>query len=184
MIYTGLQLCPSYAKQTAIFMSDLTLDYYGQLRLLVGYLGEKAQKNWWPTAFFDPTSKLFLDPIMPRTVRLCQYKGVHEAARRLHDEYVAVGEVYHLFRLPEEVEQDLQQRVVVAPEEWFAPLANQEQAMATLGTLAEASTPIESGPQSLGQYSELYCCAGAKVLARHYLSAFQQGIRSYPYFTR
>ena len=165
-------------------MSDLTLDLYGQLRLLVGYLGEKAQRNWWPTAFFDATSKLFLEPIAPRTVRLAQYNGIHEAARRLHDEHVAVGGVYHLFRLPEEVEQVLQQRVVAAPEEWFTPLVNQEQAMATLETLADASTAIESGPQSLGQYSELYCPGGAKVLARHYLSAFRQGIRSYPYFIR
>jgi len=163
-------------------MSDLTLDLYGQLRLLVGYLGEKSQKNWWPTAFFDATSKLFLEPIVPRTVRLSQYKGIHEAARRLHDEHVAIGEVYHLFRLPEEVEQALQQRILAAPETWFGPLASQDQAMATLETLAESSTPIESGPQSLGQYFELYCPAGTKVLARHYLSAFQQGIRSYPYF--
>lgn len=165
-------------------MSEVTLSTYGQLRLLVGYLGEKSQANWWPTAFFDATSKLFLEPIVPRTVRLSQYKGIHEAARRLHDEHVAVGGVYHLFRLPEEVEQDLQQRVLAAPEAWFAPLVSSGQAMATLETLAEAPTPIESGPQSLGQYSELYCPAGAKVLARHYLSAFQQDIRSYPYFTR
>ncbi|MBW4653772.1 MAG: BrxE family protein [Kaiparowitsia implicata GSE-PSE-MK54-09C] len=165
-------------------MSDLTLDPYSQLRLLVGYLGEKNQKNWWSTAFFDATSKLFLEPIVPRTVRLAQYKGVHEAARRLHDEHVAVGGIYHLFRLPEEVEQDLQQRIIAAPEEWFAPLISPEQAMATLETLAEAPTPIESGPQSLGQYSELYCPAGTTVLARHYLSAFRQNIRSYPYFTR
>jgi hypothetical protein len=165
-------------------MPDLTLDLYGQLRLLVGYLGEKAEENWWPTAFFDVTSKLFLEPVVPRTVRLAQYNGIHEAARRLHDEHVAVGGVYHLFRLPEEVEQDLQQRIVAASEEWFTPLVSREQAMAILEMLAEVSTPIESGPQSLGQYSELYCPAGAKVLARHYLSAFRQGIRSYPYFTR
>jgi len=165
-------------------MSDLTLDLYGQLRLLVGYLGEKAQENWWPTAFFDATSRLFLEPIVPRTVRLAQYNGIHEAARRLHDEHVAVGGVYHLFRLPEEAEQDLQDRILAAPEEWFAPLASLEQATATLETLADVPTNIESGPQFLGRYSELYCPAGAKTLARHYLSAFQQGMRSYPYFTR
>jgi hypothetical protein len=40
-------------------------------------------------------------------VSLAQYHGVLEAAaRRLHDEHLSVGS-YHLFRLPEEVEQDL-----------------------------------------------------------------------------
>ena len=41
-----------------------------------------------------------------KTSRLAQYHGVLEAARRLHDEHLSVGS-YHLFRLPEEVEQDL-----------------------------------------------------------------------------
>jgi hypothetical protein len=73
----------------------------------VGFLGERAQFAWWPTAFYEPSSRnLFLEPVFSKTSRLAQYHGVLEAARRLHDEHLSVGS-YHLFRLPEEVEQDL-----------------------------------------------------------------------------
>src|SRR5690606_20401440 len=77
-----------------------------RLRFAVGFLGEQAQYAWWPTAFYGPSSRLFLEPVFSKTSRLAQYHGVLEAARRLHDDHLNVGS-YHLFRLPEEIEQDL-----------------------------------------------------------------------------
>ncbi len=77
-----------------------------ELRLLVGFLGERAQFGWWPTGFYDASSRLFLEPVFAKTSRLAQYHGVVEAARLLHDEHLSVGS-YHLFRMPEEIEQDL-----------------------------------------------------------------------------
>jgi len=77
-----------------------------KMRLLVGYLGERSQFSWWPTSFFGDYSLRFLEFVTPKTSFLAQYHGVIEAARRLHDEHLNVGS-YHLFRLPEEVEQDL-----------------------------------------------------------------------------
>ena len=77
-----------------------------QARLLVGYLGERAQYDWWPTEFYETSSRLFLEPVYSRTFNLAQYHGVLEAARLLHDEHLSVGS-FHLFRLPEEIEQDL-----------------------------------------------------------------------------
>ena len=59
-------------------------------RLLVGYLGERAQYAWWPTAFYEASSRMFLEPVFSRTSRLAQYHGVLEAARRLHDEHLSV----------------------------------------------------------------------------------------------
>ena len=52
-----------------------------QMRLLVGFLGERAQCAWWPTAFYEASSKLFLEPVFSKTSRLAQYHGVLEAAR-------------------------------------------------------------------------------------------------------
>src|SRR5690606_20632281 len=77
-----------------------------ELRMLVGFLGERAQCAWWPTAFYEASSRLFLEPVFSKTSRLAQYHGVLEAARRLHDEHLSVGS-YHLFRLPEAIDQDL-----------------------------------------------------------------------------
>src|SRR5882672_6241718 len=87
-------------------MSQAHLPTLLQLRLHVGFLGERAQCNWWPTAFYEASSRLFLEPVFSKTSRLTQYHAVAEAARRLHDEHLNVGS-YHLFRLPEEIEQDL-----------------------------------------------------------------------------
>lgn len=38
-----------------------------QLRLLVGFLGERAQFGWWPTSFYEQSSRLFLEPVFPKT---------------------------------------------------------------------------------------------------------------------
>ena len=78
-----------------------------RLRVIVGYLGEKAQFDWWQSGFFTPSSAAFLNPVFARTSALAQYHGVKEAARRLHDEHIGVGRMFHLFRLPETLEQSL-----------------------------------------------------------------------------
>jgi len=113
---------------------------------------------------------------------LAQYNGVREAARRLHDEQIGIGNVFHLFRLPEEMEQDLQQLMMNAPDEWFAETGSQERAMAVLRSLSGEAVSVSEGPQSIGSLELFYRSAGSKTLAQHYLVAFEQGIRSFPYF--
>ena len=121
---------------------------------------------------------------MARTRRLAQYNGVCAAAQRLHDEQVAVGNVLHLFRLPEEVEQDLHDQMLAPPDDWFSCLTDQETAMDALRVLATETSLFEEGPKSLGKFSQVYRPSGVKTLAAYYLGAFEQGIRSYPYFMR
>lgn len=72
-------------------MSGSHLGKLLQMRLLVGFLGERAQFGWWPTAFYEASSRQFLEPVFSKTSRLAQYHGVVEAARRLHDEHLSVG---------------------------------------------------------------------------------------------
>lgn len=38
-----------------------------KLRLLVGFLGEKKQCNWWDTTFLEATGQRFLETVFPRT---------------------------------------------------------------------------------------------------------------------
>jgi hypothetical protein len=75
------------------------------LRTLVGFLGEREQFAWWPSAFFAPGSQAFLLPLFARTRLLAQCNGVTQAAALVHDDRIGVGQVYHLFRLPEDMEQ-------------------------------------------------------------------------------
>ena len=71
-----------------------------ELRVLVGYLGEKGQANWWGSEFFSATATAFLAPIFNRSLFLAQYQGATAAAAKVHDEAIGVGRIFHLFRLP------------------------------------------------------------------------------------
>jgi hypothetical protein len=163
-------------------MHTSLLDSYGKLRIVVGYLGEKSHSNWWSTSFFDKFSQTFLEPVFPRTLHLSKYNGVRQAACCLHDKFIGVGNAFHLFRLPEEVEQDLQQLVLSAPEEWFNVISNRDIAMNTLLELAGECIQVEEGPKAVGELSDLYHQRGFKKLAQNYLGAFEQQVCCFPYF--
>ena len=153
-----------------------------RLRLLVGYLGERAQCAWWPTAFYEPSSKLFLEPVFTKTARLAQYHGVVEAARRLHDEHLSVGS-YHLFRLPEEVEQGLYTAMQSsAGESWTQP-QSKDDALQILTQLAATKATTSVGPMAVGHIRDIDSPATVKVMASAYLTAFAQNARSYPYMS-
>lgn len=153
-----------------------------QMRLLVGFLGERAQCAWWPTAFYEASSRLFLEPVFSKTSRLAQYHGVLEAARRLHDEHLTVGS-YHLFRLPEEVEQDLHATVQSSVGDKLASQAPQgkEAALDALKRLAATSVKSGVGPTAVGSAKDLDSTATLQAIAAAYLSAFTQNAKTYPY---
>jgi hypothetical protein len=153
-----------------------------QMRLLVGFLGERAQCAWWPTAFYEASSRIFLEPVFSKTSRLAQYHGVLEAARRLHDEHLSVGS-YHLFRVPEEVEQDLHAIVQSIVGEEIASQAPQskEAALDALKRLAATSDVSSVGPMAVGSINDLDSTDTLKVIAATYLSAFTQNVKTYPY---
>ena len=157
---------------------------YIRLRLLVGYLGEKSQNGWWATDFLSPVAKAFLEPSFPRTWRIAQYSGVTEAARRVHDEHIGVGNVFHLFRLPAETEQQahIQLLANAGDKNIFAAPNNAALALKTLEELAgEAHSPAE-GPIHVGKLSHIRDLHVLRGIARHYHDAFRAGHRVFPYF--
>ena len=178
-------------------MKDDSLPTWLYLRLLVGYLGERAQGAWWPTAFYEPSGRLFLEPVFGKTARLAQYHGVLEAARRLHDDHLSVNR-YHLFRLPEEVEQNLHGLIERQVREAATPPVpqNQEAALAALQSLAladapspdgaaanqdPAALPHREGPLAIGSIQQLHHPDTLKSIAAAYGAAFAQGTKTYPY---
>jgi hypothetical protein len=165
-------------------MKSLTQQMLLQARVLVGFLGERAQFSWWPTSFFDPVSKPFLDPVFSKTSRMAQYYGVLEAARREHDERLHVGN-YHLFRLPEEVEYDLHLLVQNSRSEslFLDEIKSKESALVSLGGLAGSPVPPTSGPTSVGKISELDSPKIIRIIAGFYQSAFQKADKTYPYLS-
>src|SRR5690606_5411401 len=140
------------------------------------------QCAWWPTAFYETSSRLFLEPVFAKTSRLAQYHGVLEAARRLHDEHLSVGS-YHLFRLPEEVEQDLHAIVQSgAGEELVSQVPpSKEVALDALKRLAATGCASSVGPVAVGGIKDLDSIDTLKAIAAAYLSAFTQNAKTYPY---
>ena len=153
-----------------------------QMRMLVGFLGERAQCAWWPTAFYDASSRFFLEPVFSKTSPLAQYHGVLEAARRLHDEHLSVGS-YHLFRLPEEIEQDLRANVQSSLGAELASLVPQSKdaAFDALKRLAATGGTHSVGPTAVGSVKDLDSSDVLKAIAGAYLSAFSQNAKTYPY---
>lgn len=153
-----------------------------QMRILIGYLGERAQFAWWQTAFYEASSKNFLDPVFSRTSRLAQYHGVLEAARRLHDEHLSVGS-YHLFRLPEEIEQDLHGIVerIVNEEIVSQALQSKEAALGLLRSLVSTSITSIEGPTAVGSIKDIDSPVVLQAIVGTYLKAFSDNVRAYPY---
>ena len=156
-----------------------------RLRMLVGFLGEKAQYNWWVSEFFSTPAPAFLDPVFSKTRVLAQYHGIREAARRIHDEHIGVGRVFHLFRLPEAIEQaifEIFQDSIVA-ETLIKEVTSQEAVAAALHEIADSSAPLREGPVQIGSVGDLDSADWLSIAAGCYEAAFNSGAQSFPYLT-
>ena len=163
-------------------MKESYLSTVLQMRLLVGFLGERPQFAWWTTSFFGDYSLRSLEFVTPKTSLLAQYHGVVEAARKLHDEHLNVGS-YHLFRLPEEVEQDLHAMMQSGVGTELAKQLPQDKdaALAALKTLAGTIPSAAVGPAAVGNIDQLSAGEILKSIAGAYVSAFSQNAQTYPY---
>lgn len=150
-----------------------------RLRVLVGYLGERQQSNWWPSSFLDRTSEAFLAPVFGHAVANARVVGVTEAARRVHDDAIGVGRAFHLFRLPETLEQELHRTVVESKD---AAVASAEAALEELKALSSGEAAANPGPIRVGPLDMLADARWVPAVASHYHAAFTAGVPSFPYF--
>ena len=128
-----------------------------KMRLLVGFLGETStvRDGGQPPS----TSRRGIyssNRAFPKTIRLAQYHGVIEAARRVHHEHLSVGS-FHLFRLPEEMEQDLHALLQTGPGRLFPAGFCQDKSVALdeLRNVARDAKTNVAGPVSIGRVEEL-----------------------------
>jgi hypothetical protein len=151
-----------------------------RLRVLVGYLGEHHQANWWPSSFLDRSSEAFLAPIFGNAVANARVVGVTEAARRVHDDAIGVGRTFHLFRLPETLEQELH-RTLSASKDTATP-DSVEAAIEEMKALSSRDNEPKPGPIHVGALIMLGNAQWVPVVASHYRAAFAAGVQSFPYF--
>ena len=155
-----------------------------RLRLIVGYLGEKDQFNWWNSSFISSVGANFLSPVFSKTVLHAQYHGVTEAARRVHDEHIGIGRVFHLFRLPEVVEQSMSGMLQDDPLNNVVrnECSHPDHAMEVLTSIADRIPALQEGPIQIGDTEDLDSTEWLSVIAGIYFAAFTAGARTCPYF--
>lgn len=156
-----------------------------EMRLLVGFLGERTQHGWWPTTFFEPNWRTFLDPVFSRTTSIAQYHGVLEAACRVHDEHLSLG-CFHLFRLSDEQEQDLH-GVLCGGVDFLGECGvgrDKDSSLVALEKLAGSAGAVVTGPILVGKIAELGDPSVLKAIARAYYSGFRNENLVYPYLVK
>lgn len=156
-----------------------------KIRITVGYLGEKEQFGWWLSSFFTRGSDAFLSPLFPRTQILAQCNGVTHAAALVHDERIGTGHVYHLFRLPEEIEQGIHQALLEPrlSQAIKKIIVSQEVALEYLCKSAGSNHPTEFGPIRIGNIIALRNIENWKAVVSAYLFGFEQNNIVCPYFS-
>lgn len=152
-----------------------------KMRVAVSYLGEKDQQGWWQSSFFSRGSSAFLSPLFPRSELLAQCRGASSAALRVHDERIGVGKVFHLFRLPEEMERGIYENLIQASLVAEARLLinDADKAFAFLSSFGVTST--KPGPIREGTLAELGKQSLWSSMASHYAFAIQNQIQVFPY---
>jgi hypothetical protein len=154
-----------------------------EIRFLIGFLGEKSQRNWWSSSFVGPTSEAFLGPIFPRTIMLARYHGICESAMRVHDDHIGVGANYHLYRLPDSMERSAAKELMNADTQALisAALSDQNHAITRLKELASGQQGREEGAIAVGDYSDAGLQGLLHQAAGHYLRAFEGGYQCFPF---
>jgi len=164
--------------------SDL-LEFLAKERMAVGYLGEREQFGWWQSSFFTKGSDAFLAPLFTRTQTLAQCNGVTQAAALVHDERIGVGHVYHLFRLPEDMEQGIHQ--ILHDQKFIEILRklviNSESAMEFLRAEGASTANSGMGPVRLGNIDNLRNRKTWQLAATYYKSGFEKGGAIFPYYS-
>ena len=102
----------------------------------------------------------------------------------MHDEAIGRRGVFHLFRLPEAVEQDIR-RILTASGNPDEPPASQwgphEDMLSDLAAMGAGKKTEGPGPRKIGSVSELLTTEAYERMADVYLSGFKANTKAFPY---
>lgn len=158
---------------------DVAVMSIASLRLTVGFLGERDNAGWWTSGFLSATSTAFLSPVFGTNIIQARYQGVVEAAKRIHDERIGIGHVFHLFRLPENMEQRLFEVIQSSGPDLVNAISVPETARMTLDHFAGAASGAKAGPALITSSDE--GAGWINETASLYSAAFGAGIQCFPY---
>jgi hypothetical protein len=165
-------------------MQDIAIKKVGEIRLLVGFLGEIANDQWWDCSFFSSASESFLSPIFPKTTFLSIYNGVSKAAQLVHDKRIGVGKHYHLFRLPDSIEQATFKMVNDSNfvEQVEVYLSSKDEALKRLSEITnDDSNSDAEGPIAVGHYSDANLSSLLPTVCGHYSGSIKNNRKAFPF---
>ena len=103
----------------------------------------------------------------------CNPKRIVSSAASVHDERIGIGDVFHLFRLPEDIEQNLHsviENITIVPFEKL--VSNKEAALSFLIDYAGETCNESLGPINIGPLNSLRNISAWKKVAASYLAGF------------
>ncbi|MDF1659427.1 MAG: BrxE family protein [Verrucomicrobiales bacterium] len=159
------------------------LDTLLSIRATVLALGQKGAADWWSCSFLTANGERFLASPFPRSAYWAALHASTIAAARHHDERIGTGGTIHLFRLGQELELKLRDRVL--REGWSPDLAGDSEQQVLLNSLkALAEQPEDVPPAGPHRISDPKRFTGPKTLAQVaglYAAAFENGTQILPY---
>lgn len=154
-----------------------------ELRTVVLGLGEAPQAGWWKSQFLSPTGLSFLARLYPHTYFAEAIRAGTLAAQDVHDANIGKGRVFHLFRLSQSIEREVERALAedgqTLEKHLKDCLGDKGLLLAKLADLAAGMDAAPAfGPVLLDTPSEKVIA----TLAANYGQAFQQGKQVFPYF--
>jgi hypothetical protein len=157
-----------------------------KIRVCAGFLGEAHQYSWWKSQFFSGPSSAFLNPVFSKTTFLAQYYGVRNAAAIIHDEHIGIGKgVYHMFRLPEDIERHLHEYLSMNEniEPILACIKSKESAEKYIYDYGQQTNTEAIGPVRIGDTKDLSKTSSWQSVSHCYFQAFKNNSQVFPYFS-
>ena len=149
-----------------------------KLRLQVLSLGEKHQ--WWNSFFFSDESASFLEYVFPKTLHSTAIIAASEVAKEVHDSAIGIGR-FHLFRLPQGVEERIYRLVLNRAESKDVIKTSQNNQLAILEKMTDyIAINNQQGAVYIGTLKEDNIIS---VWSKHYFEAFENDYQTFPYLT-
>ena len=154
-----------------------------KIRLIVLTLGQNDSAKWWTSSFLTPAGERFLASPFPRSSFWAAFHATSLAAARHHDERIGTGGTVHLFRLGQELEIQLRDKILRGG--WrpdFDPSASREILFDHLKEIAQPpdKTPT-AGPTRVSDRNRFASSKTLVQVAGIYRAAFEQEIQVLPY---
>lgn len=154
-----------------------------ELQMIILFLGEKNQFNWWDTSFLTNTGIDFLKISFPRIPYVSAFNSTRKAARLLHDESISKENSYHLFKFPIYQEEIFYRQVNETNIKMiYSGISSKESAIQKLKVISHQVIQSPEGSVQIGSEKSLFTENSIHEIAAHYYDAFTSNKKVYPYF--